>query len=139
MIVKGDAWFGSVRAASSLAERGVEGILQVKQNSGLYPKDFVETALKDSPGGVHIVLRGRHPNGHNLIAIGYRYSSKKTLFFIMTEGAGSTIPGEPYQMKFTDKHGNVGKFLLNIFYYLIIGTNLLSFFIQRYDMLIGQK
>ena len=110
MIVKGDAWFGSVRAASSLAERGVEGILQVKQNSGLYPKEFIETALKDCPGGVHIVLRGRHPNGHNLIAIGYRYSSKKTLFFIMTEGTGSTTPGKPYQMKFTDEHGNVGKF-----------------------------
>ena len=28
---------------------------------------------------------------------------KKTLFFIMTEGA---VPGEPYKMKFTDIHGN---------------------------------
>ena len=111
MIVKGDAWFGSVRAAANMASRGYECVLQVKQNSGLYPKEFVENALNDSPGGVHIVLRGRHPNGHNLIAIGYRYSSKKTLFFIMTEGAGSTTPGRPYEMKFTDLHGNVGKFV----------------------------
>ena len=110
MVLKGDAWFGSVRAVANLAEKGVEGILQVKQNTALFPKEYIETALKGCPGGVHIVLRGRHPNGHNLIAIGYRYSSKKTLLFIMTEGAGSTIPGQPYEMKFTDKHGNVGKF-----------------------------
>ena len=110
LYVKGDAWFGSVKAAASLADKGIETVLQVKNNSALYPKAFIEEKLKECPGGVHIVLKGRHPNGHNLVAIGYRYSSKKTLFFIMTEGAGSTTPGKPYQMKFTDEYGNVGKF-----------------------------
>ena len=117
MIVKGDAWFGSVRAAANMASTGYECVLQVKQNTGLYPKEFIEDALKDSPGGVHIVLKGRHPNGHNLIAIGYRYSSKKTLLFIMTEGAGSTTPGQPYEMKFTDAYGNVGTFFY-IYYFI---------------------
>lgn len=42
-----------------------------------------------------------------LIAIGYRYSSRKTLHFIMTEDAGSTTEGECYEMKFADTHGNV--------------------------------
>jgi len=36
--IKGDAWFGSVTAVSELALRGFEGVMQVKQNHGLYPK-----------------------------------------------------------------------------------------------------
>ena len=83
--------------------------MQVKTGHSLYPKNFIEDVLDGSPGGVHIVLKGQHPNGKILVAIGYRYSSKKTLFFIMTENAGSTRKGEPYEMKFTDKYGNVGK------------------------------
>ena len=108
--MKGDAWFGSVKAAAAMAERGIECILQIKTGHSLYPKEFVQNALKDTPGGVHVVLKGRHPNGHTLYAIGYRYLSKKTLFFIMTAGAGSTTPGKPYEMKFTDEYGNVGTF-----------------------------
>ena len=75
--MKGDAWFGSVKAAANLAEKGVEAVLQVKTGHLLYPKAFVEDTLRGCPGGVHIVLRGRHPNGKILIAIGYQYSSKK--------------------------------------------------------------
>ena len=110
LVMKGDSWFGSVKAAANLAQRGIECILQIKTGHSFYPKAFVEDALKDAPGGVHIVLKGRHPNGHTLYAIGYCYLSKKTLFFIMTAGAGSTTPGEPYEMKFTDEHGNVGTY-----------------------------
>ena len=77
LTMKGDAWFGSVKAAAALAQRGIECVLQVKTGHSLYPKAFVEQALKESPGGVHIVLRARHANGHSLYAIGYRYSSKK--------------------------------------------------------------
>ena len=107
--MKGDAWFGSVKAAAALADKGIECIMQVKTGHTLFPKQYVEEALKDTPGGVHIVLKGNHPNGHTLYAIGYCYSSKKTLFFIMTAGAGSTTPGKPYKMKYTDEYGNVGK------------------------------
>ena len=85
MVLKGDSWFRLVKAAAKLIEQGVEGVMQVKQNSALYPKVYIKAALNNSPGGVHIVMKGRHPNGHNLIALGYRYSSKKTLFFILTE------------------------------------------------------
>jgi hypothetical protein len=60
------------------------------------------------PGGVHIVLEGAHPNGQQLIALGYRYSTKKTLFFVFNAGAGSTRPGEPYEMKFPTEFSNVG-------------------------------
>lgn len=104
--IKGDAWFGSVTAVSELALRGFEGVMQVKQNHGLYPKKVIEDALKESPGGVHIILKGTlHEN--TIIAIGYRYNSKKTLFFAMTSNAGTTEPGRPYEMKYTDPFGNV--------------------------------
>ena len=112
VLIKGDSWFGSVKAAAEIAERGMQCCMQVKTSTSLYPKKYIEEALKGNPGGVHIVLRGKHPNGNILVAVGYRYSSKKTLFFIMTDGAGPTTPGRPYEMKFTDEYGNVGKFLL---------------------------
>jgi hypothetical protein len=41
------------------------------------------------------------------IAVGYRYSRKKILFFLLTKGSGSLINGEPYEMKYTDSYGNI--------------------------------
>ena len=111
--MKGDAWFGSVKAAAALSNEGIECVLQVKTGNSLYPKKFIDEMLRGCPGGVHIVLKGKHPSGANLVAVGYRYSSRKTLFFIMTENAGNTTPGEPYQMKFVDKHGNIGEYKLH--------------------------
>jgi hypothetical protein len=56
-----------------------------------------------APGGVHIVLEGKT----QLIAVGYQYSGTTTLFFLLTKGAGSTVSGDPYEMKFTDSYGNI--------------------------------
>ena len=77
LIMKGDVWFGSVKSAANLAERGMQGVFCVKQCHALYPKQFKTDALKEAPGGVSIVMKGRHSNGHTLIAIRCRYSSKK--------------------------------------------------------------
>lgn len=44
--------------------------------------------------------------------------SKKTLFFVMTENAGSTTAGKPYEMKFVDKYGNVGEYVLKFYYFI---------------------
>lgn len=46
-------------------------------------------------------------DGIELLAIGYKYSSKKTLFFCAPVGAGGTIPGKPYVTKWPDEYGNV--------------------------------
>ena len=46
-------------------------------------------------------------NGKDLLAIRYRYNSKKTLMFAATEYAGQTTKGTPYEMKFADEEGNV--------------------------------
>ena len=53
-----DAWFGSVKAATELAKRNSASILQVKTNHKLFPKDYIDNALEEAPGGTHIVLKG---------------------------------------------------------------------------------
>ena len=69
-------------------------------------KIYIAKVLKDAPRGTHIVIIGEGPKGTLLIAIGYRHSSKSTLFCICTQDAGSTRPGKPYEMKFTDLYKN---------------------------------
>jgi len=86
--------------------KGYESVFQIKQNHSLYPKAFVDEMLRDAPGGVPVFLSGTL-DGVNLIATGYRYSRKTILYFIMSEGAGSTSLGQPYEMKYTDNHGNI--------------------------------
>jgi len=105
--IKGDAWFSSVQTAIEIGAHGGETVLQVKGNKGLYPKDFIEENLKDALGGVPVVLTGIASNGFQLIAVGYRYSVKTTSFFVMTENAASTKPGDPYMMKYTDSYDNI--------------------------------
>ena len=68
--IKGDAYFGSVNTCKELAVRGFEGVVQVKQNTGFYPKPFIEKALKNAPGGVSIVLKGTHPMSKLLLLLG---------------------------------------------------------------------
>jgi len=105
--IRADAWFGSVKTASEVALRGHDAVFQVKQNHLLFPKDFIESALKDAPGGVHIALEGTTRDEVQLIALGYRYSRKTILFFVLTKNAGTTQLGKPYHMKYTDSYGNV--------------------------------
>ena len=65
--------------------------------------------MKDCPGGSYLVLKstpiftGEIP----LLAIGYKYNSRKVLRFISTEGSGSTEPGDPYLSRFPDIYLNV--------------------------------
>ena len=47
------------------------------------------------------------PFGRPLLAIGYKYNSRKVIGFIATEGAGSTELGDPYLSCFHDIYYNV--------------------------------
>ena len=102
-----DAWFGSVKRTSEMSSRNFAGIIQVKSNSGLHPKSFVEEHLKNEPGGVHIFLKVVDPNGVTLIATGHHYSSRKNLYFTSTLDASSTTPKTCYEIKISDELGNV--------------------------------
>jgi len=105
--IRGDAWFGSVRTANEVALRGHDGIFQIKQYHASFPKDYIEEALKEAPGGVHIFPEGMTQDEVKLIALGYRYSQKTVLHFVLTEMAGNSKPGIPYQMKYTNSFGNI--------------------------------
>jgi len=105
--IRADAWFGSIKTANEIGLRGHDAVLQIKQYHSLFPKEFIESALKDAPGGVHILLEGVTKDEVPLVAMGYRYSRKTILFFVFTKSAGSSKPGDPYQMKYTDSFGNL--------------------------------
>jgi hypothetical protein len=105
--VRGDAWFGSIRTANEIGLRGHDAVLQVKQYHSLFPKEFIENALKDAPGGVHILLEGTTNDEVPLVALGYRYSRKTILFFVLTKNGGCSKLGDPYHMKYTDIYGNI--------------------------------
>ena len=49
----------------------------------------------------------RFPGERPLLAIGYKYNSRKVLGFIATEGAGITEPGDPYLSFFPNMYSNV--------------------------------
>jgi hypothetical protein len=58
-------------------------------------------------GGTSITLHGKL-DGVELISIGYKYNKLHVLqHFIMSENAGSTCNGDPYQMNFPHEYGNI--------------------------------
>ena len=63
--------------------------------------------MKDWPGGTHLVLEGTSPSHNELLAIGYKYNSKKILCFVATKDAGTTLPGDPYRARFVGDDNNV--------------------------------
>ena len=69
----------------------------------------LEKLMKYWPGGSYLVLKStpRFPGESLLLAIGYKYNSRKVLVFIATEGAGSTEPGDTYLSHFPDIKLNV--------------------------------
>ena len=47
------------------------------------------------------------PSGRPLIDVGYKYNSRKVLYFIVTDNAGITKTGIPYLSKYPDQFTNV--------------------------------
>ena len=62
--------------------------------------------MKDWPAGSSIVLQSQF-NRKNIIAIGYKYTSKSVVCFVASLGADLTTNGDPYLAKFlSDEHEN---------------------------------
>ncbi len=53
------------------------------------------------------MLEGTTKDEVKLVAIGYWYSRKTILHFILTENSGKMEAGTPYEIKYTDTYGNV--------------------------------
>ena len=106
--VRADSWFSSVKTGLQCAVHGVNYIGAIKTAHSGFPKKYLFEKLKDLPGGTQLVMEGVHSKiEEKLIAIGYKYLAKKVLFYIATANAGSTRPGQPYEMKFGDEYGNL--------------------------------
>jgi hypothetical protein len=100
--VRGDSWFGGIKTANEICLRGHKAVLQFKQYHSLFPKEFIESTLKDAPGGVHILLEGTTNDEVLLVAQRYRYSHKTILFFVLTKKWGKlqarrSLPYEVYR------------------------------------------
>jgi hypothetical protein len=108
-------------------KKGFKASLQVKTGHALLPKCFIEEKLRDAPGGVWIVMESTH-QGVPLVTLGYRYSTRTTLFFVATKDSGTTAKGTPYEMKYTDDWGNV-----NIRY--VDHPEIISKFFERSNMI----
>ena len=106
-IYLGDSWFSGCKTARLVAEyEGVEWIGPVKTNKAGFPMSTLENKMKEWPGGTYLVLE-TVGEVTPLVAIGYKYNSRKCLSFVTTKKAGTTIPGEPYYAKFNDIHANI--------------------------------
>jgi hypothetical protein len=91
--MKGDSWFGHTRLADKLGTQGVSAVLQINIGHALFPEKLLDEELAEAPGGCWITMVGKFPGGTNLLAIGYKYNSKRA--------------GTPYDMRFTDACSNV--------------------------------
>jgi hypothetical protein len=103
----GDSWFASVGTAEYLASEGHAWCGPIKKNHSCFPKHEVEAMMQHWPSGTQLIMECKTPNGHDLIAVCWKYSKKKIVQFCATKNAGSTEPDEPYVACYTDQYRNV--------------------------------
>eukprot|EP00957_Ditylum_brightwellii_P067520 5126046-Ditylum_brightwellii.AAC.2 len=97
----------SVPKVEAICKEGGVYIGIVKTAHSLYPKKEIMDVMKTFPGDTHLVMESSNDNGSKMCTIGYKYSSKKELCFICSEGTGSTNYDKPYNALLTDCHSNV--------------------------------
>jgi len=103
----GDSWFASITCTVELWQHfNVRFLGVVKMNHARFPKEFIESTMKNWPAGSHIVLEGSPSEGVDLLAVGYKYNSRKVLCFISTYNVGSTILCSFYEATWLDDNGN---------------------------------
>ena len=61
--------------------------------------------MSDWPAGTHVVLQNCFDE-KNILAIGYKYTSKKVICFVATVGTDLTIGGDPYMSRYKSDLGN---------------------------------
>jgi hypothetical protein len=102
-----DPGFGGVEMVVEGAKRGICFISHIKINNALFPQSELESQLQGHPAGSSLIME-TIIEGVTVLAIGYKFNSKKTLFFCAPKGAGATTDeGEPYVTKWPDEKGNV--------------------------------
>ncbi len=86
-------------------KKGLAFICSVKQAHALFPKEFIAEKMKNAPSGTWLCMTAS-VDEVDVVCSGYKYNSRKTLFFCWPPGAASAIPGEPYIARFQDADGS---------------------------------
>ena len=81
MTFLGYSWFRSVKTCVAVRETGHHAVMVIKTSRTRYPKIYLDKKMKYFP----------------------KYNSRKVLVLVNTLGAGSTLPGVPYQKKYNDQ------------------------------------
>ena len=104
-----DNWFSYVKTAEEMNAAGVNYCGPVKTIHKGFCLATLEMLMKYWPVRSYLVLNitPRFPGERTLLAIGYKYDSRKNLGFIATEWAGSSEPGDPYLSCFPETYSNV--------------------------------
>ena len=104
-----NSWFSSVKTAEEMAAAVVNYCGLVKTIHKGFCLATLEKLMKDWTVGSYLVLKSttRFPGEIPLLAIGYKYNSRKVLGFIATEGAGITEPVDPYLSRLPDIYSHV--------------------------------
>ena len=71
--------------------------------------DTFRKLMKECPEGSYLVMKIilGFPDDRPLMALRYKYNSRVFVWFISTQGGGSTEPGVPYLSRFPDNCSNV--------------------------------
>ena len=103
-----DSQFSSIKKSKGAMAEGVDYCRLVKTSHKVFCQATLEKLMKYWPGGSYLVMGStpRVPGGRPLLAIGYKYNSRKVLGFIATEWAGSNEPGNSYLSCFPDIYSN---------------------------------
>ena len=101
-----DSGWGGIDMVVALAKIGYAAIVHIKGAHALFPIAQLEENLRGFPGGSHLEMKAE-VDGVTLIAVGYKYNSKGTLYFLAPEGAATTLAGTPYITKWPDEDLNV--------------------------------
>ena len=81
-----------------MMEVGSDLIGMVKINTKIFYKETIEKLTTDWPGDSYFVLRSKPmvPGARPLIDIGYKYNTRKVLYFIVTDKPGRKNAGLTY-------------------------------------------
>ena len=80
-LVLGNSWFGSVKSAVEVASAGHHAVLVMNTEHSRFPNRVLQEKMKYFPGGTWTVMKGKcNRSGVELLAIGYKYNSKRFCF-----------------------------------------------------------
>ena len=121
-----DNRFSSKKLEEATMEVGADLVGMIKANIKGFCKDIIDNLTKDWPGGSYFMLRSKPivPRRRPLIAVGYKYNTRKVLSFIVTNNVGSTHAGHTYLSKYPDYFSNLSIFpvALTLVMYKFLGS-----------------